>query len=61
MLVKIILLFLLLMAFVALLGRVLFPGALPKVLRRKATPPVCARCKRHLIGKTACDCEGKRK
>ncbi|MCX7288904.1 MAG: hypothetical protein NTW20_15505 [Rhodobacterales bacterium] len=59
MLFKIILVFLALMALVALVGRVLFPGALPKVMRKKSTPPVCARCGRYLIGRATCDCDGK--
>jgi hypothetical protein len=61
MLFKIILVFLGLMVLVALVGRVLFPGALPKVLRKDASPPVCDRCGRYLIGRTTCDCGGKRK
>jgi hypothetical protein len=62
MLFKIILVFLGLMALVALVGRALFPGALPKVLRKKVTPPpVCSKCGRYLIGRTTCDCGGKRK
>jgi hypothetical protein len=61
MLFKIILIFLVLMALVALVGRALFPGALPRVLRKPSSPPVCAKCGRHLIGRTTCDCGGKRK
>jgi hypothetical protein len=59
MLFKIILVFLGLMALVALVGRALFPRALPKVLRKKSDPPVCTRCGRYLIGRTTCDCGGK--
>ena len=59
MLVKVIMVFLGLMALVALIGRALFPGALPKVLRKKDTTPVCAKCGRYLIGRKTCDCGGK--
>jgi hypothetical protein len=61
MLLKIILVFLLLMVLVALIGRALFPGALPRLLRKRADPPACAKCGRYLIGRTTCDCGGKRK
>jgi hypothetical protein len=59
MLLKIIFLFLALMALVALIGRALFPGALPKVLRKKSAAPVCAKCGRYLIGRKSCDCGDK--
>jgi hypothetical protein len=59
MLFKIIFVFLALMALVALIGRVLFPGALPKVLRKKSSTPVCDSCGRYLIGRKTCDCGGK--
>jgi hypothetical protein len=59
MLFKIIMVFLGLMVLVALIGRALFPGALPKVLRKKSSPPVCAKCGRYLIGRKTCDCDGK--
>lgn len=58
MLFKIIFVFLALMALVALVGRTLFPGALPKVLRKKAASPVCIKCGRYLIGRATCDCDG---
>ena len=61
MLFKIILLFLVLMVLVALIGRALFPSALPRVMQKKAAPPVCAKCGRYMIGRTRCDCGGKRK
>ena len=61
MLLKIILVFLGLMALVALIGRALFPGVLPKVLRRKSSVPVCDKCGRYMIGRSTCDCGGKRK
>lgn len=58
MLFKIIFVFLLLMALVALVGRVLFPSALPRVLRKRKAAPRCADCGRYLIGRTTCDCKG---
>lgn len=61
MLLKAILVFLGAMVLIALIGRALFPSALPKVLRKKASPPVCAKCGRYLIGRSTCDCGGKRK
>lgn len=65
MLFKIIMLFLGLMVLVALIGRALFPGALPKVLpkvlRKRSSPPVCADCGRYLIARKTCDCGGKAK
>jgi hypothetical protein len=59
--VKAAIIFLGLMVLVALVGRALFPGALPKALRKKSSPPVCTKCGRYLIGRTTCDCGGKRK
>jgi len=59
MLFKIIMVFLGLMALVALVGRALFPGALPKILRKKSSAPVCNKCGRYLIGRATCDCGGK--
>lgn len=59
MLVKIIIVFLGLMALVAFVGRVLFPSALPRVLRKTATAPVCGKCGRHLIGQKTCGCGGR--
>jgi hypothetical protein len=59
MLFKIILVFLGLMALVAIIGRALFPSALPRVLRRDRKPPVCPDCGRHLIGQKTCDCGGR--
>ena len=61
MLVKIILVFLGLMVVVALVGRALFPSALPRVMRKRAAPPVCAKCGRYLIGLKTCDCGEKTK
>lgn len=61
MLFKIILVFLALMALVALIGRVLFPSALPKVVRKRIAAPRCQKCGRYLIGQKTCDCGGKAK
>lgn len=61
MLTKIIFVFLLVMVLIALIGRALFPGALPKVLRKKSSPPVCGKCGRYLIGRKTCDCGGSAK
>ncbi len=59
MLVKVIILFMVAMVVVALVGRVLFPTALPRVMRKREVPPVCAKCGRYLIGRKTCDCGGK--
>ena len=61
MLVKIIFVFLGAMVLIAMVGRALFPGALPRVLRKESGPPTCPDCGRYLIGRKACDCGGKRK
>lgn len=61
MLFKIILVFLLAMVLIALIGRALFPGAMPRVLRKREKAPVCNQCGRHLIGTKTCDCGGKAK
>lgn len=60
MLLKIIIVFLGGMVLVAMIGRVLFPSALPPVLRKKK-PPVCKSCGRYLIGRKTCDCGGSAK
>lgn len=59
MLFKIILVFLLAMALVGMIGKVLFPGKLDRLtqLRRKQIkPPVCSRCGRYIVGSKGCDC-----
>ncbi len=61
MLFKVILFFLLAMILVALIGRALFPGALPRVMRKRKSAPVCGKCGRYLIGTKTCDCGGKAK
>jgi hypothetical protein len=59
MLVKTIILFLALMVLVALIGRALFPSALPRVMRKSVGVKTCAKCKRPLIGNKPCDCGRK--
>jgi hypothetical protein len=59
MLVKTIIVFLGLMALIALIGRAFFPSALPRVLRKQSGPPVCSKCGRYLIGTKTCDCDSK--
>jgi hypothetical protein len=59
MLFKTILVFLGLMVLIALIGRTLFPSALPRVLRRSKSPAQCAKCGRHLLGAKTCDCGGR--
>jgi hypothetical protein len=61
MLTKVIIVFLGAMILIALVGRALFPGAMPKILRKKAAAPVCGTCGRYLIGRKTCDCGGKAK
>jgi hypothetical protein len=59
MLVKIIFIFLGLMVLIALIGRALFPSALPRVMRKSVGVKTCARCKRPLLGSKPCDCGQK--
>ncbi|MCU0905045.1 MAG: hypothetical protein MUE83_14430 [Tabrizicola sp.] len=61
MLLKIIFVFLGAMVLIALIGRALFPGALPRIMRKRKTAPVCKQCGRYLIGTKTCDCGGKAK
>lgn len=61
MLFKIIIVFLGAMVLIALVGRVLFPSALPRVLRKRDPAPRCGKCGRYLIGQKTCDCGGKAK
>jgi hypothetical protein len=61
MLFKTIIVFLGAMVLIALVGRALFPTALPKALRKRQGAPVCGKCGRHLIGKKTCDCQGRPK
>jgi len=61
MLIKVILVFLCLMALIAFIGRALFPSALPRVMRKRSGPPRCGKCGRYLIGQKTCDCGGRAK
>jgi hypothetical protein len=61
MMVKAVIVFLGLIVLVALIGRAVFPSALPRVLRKSSGTPVCPRCGRYLIGRKTCDCGGRRK
>jgi len=61
MLVKVFIFFLAAMVVIALVGRVLFPSALPKVMRKRNAAPRCTKCGRYLIGQKTCDCGGKAK
>jgi hypothetical protein len=59
MLYKVIILFLGAMVLIALVGRALFPTALPRMMRKRSKAPVCAKCGRYLIGRKECDCEDR--
>jgi hypothetical protein len=61
MLFKIIFIFLVAMVLIALVGRALFPGALPRMMQKRKGAPVCGKCGRYLIGSKTCDCGGKAK
>lgn len=59
MLIKVILLFLLVMAAIGLIGNALFPGRLAGMARRRLTGTAAVRCKRcgkPRIGKADCNC-----
>lgn len=56
MLVKVVFLFLMGMAILALVASALFPGS----VKRRLAPGRCAKCGRPKIGKGPCDCERKR-
>jgi hypothetical protein len=58
MLFKVILVFLGAMVLVALIGRALFPSALPRVMRKRQVAKKCNRCGRPLVGQAPCDCGG---
>ncbi|MDT8857307.1 hypothetical protein RNZ50_20160 [Paracoccaceae bacterium Fryx2] len=61
MLSKIVLLFLLGMAVLAMFGRLRFPDSLKRRLPGRAARPVtCKKCGRFQIGKGACACETKK-
>ena len=61
MLFKVIFIFLAAMVLIGLIGRALFPGALPRVMRKRKGAPICGTCGRHLIGTKTCDCGGRAK
>ena len=61
MLFKIILVFLGAMVLIAMVGRALFPSKMPRLMRKRDKPPVCAKCGRYLIGRKDCDCGGRAK
>jgi hypothetical protein len=56
MLVKIILIFLLAMVLIGMIGKLLFPSAMPRLSRKGLK--TCPECRRPLIGKT-CKCKDK--
>ncbi|MBL9047905.1 MAG: hypothetical protein JNK34_11460 [Tabrizicola sp.] len=56
MLVKVIFLFLGLMVLVALIGRALFPSALPRIMQKDKGPAKCPKCGRYLLSRRTCDC-----
>ncbi|NJM82137.1 MAG: hypothetical protein HC844_06275 [Tabrizicola sp.] len=58
MLLKIILVFLGAMVLLGMIGKALFPGAMPRITRRRKAA-VCADCGRPIVGRGACDCGGK--
>jgi len=63
MLLKVITIFLGAMVLVALVGRAIYPSALPKVLRRRDRKGLAAQSCRHCgkprIGRAPCDCGGR--
>ena len=59
MLFKVIIVFLGLMVLVALIGRALFPSALPRILQPPKPGAKCKRCGRPQIGTKPCDCRGR--
>lgn len=56
MLVKVILLFLLAMVLIGMIGKLLFPGRMPRLGRRK--PATCPDCGRPQVGRR-CPCRGQ--
>lgn len=59
MLVKVVTLFIVAMAVLAIFGRLRFPSAITRNLPRRGAVPgprKCAQCGRYLIGKGGCDC-----
>lgn len=61
--VKAVLLFLVVMAVLAMFGRLRFPGSKKKLPGKPgalAKPGTCPKCGRFLIGKSGCDCGQKK-
>lgn len=61
MLIKIIIIFLGFMALIGIIGRALFPSALPRALRKDRKAATCPKCGRYQIGRKPCDCGGRSK
>ena len=59
MLVKVIIIFLCFMVLIALVGRALFPSALPRIMQKSKPASKCKRCGRPQIGSKPCDCRGR--
>ncbi len=60
MMVKAVILFLLGMVVIGMIGKVLFPGAIGRAVRKRIGPvPTCGRCGRYVIGSKGCDCGKK--
>ena len=56
MMIKVVILFLCVMAFIGMVGRALFPNSMPRIGKTK--PPVCAKCGRYVVGCGPCGCKG---
>ncbi len=60
MLFKVSILFLLGMVVIAMIGKLLFPGAIGRAVRKRIGPASsCGRCGRYVIGSNGCDCGKK--
>jgi hypothetical protein len=55
MLVKVIVIFLAAMALIGMIGKVLFPNAVPRLAQRR-----CRTCGKPRIGRADCDCRGRK-
>jgi hypothetical protein len=58
--VKVAVVFLAGMVVLAMLGNLLFPGAMQRSLKKRLARPktsTCKRCGRYVIGKSGCDCK----
>jgi hypothetical protein len=58
--IKAVLVFLIVMAVIAMIGNALFPGALTRRMKQqlRLTPAAkCTSCGRHLIGTSGCNCK----